>query len=132
MLISHRNAQVQFLAEELRYYRLKSYLFKAEPELYFYLAIYCADKSKYTFPHFIAQTKDERGEHIAVHMVGILKHASVSQIGLFTMMDNRCNGYNHIAKVSHGVVNYIYSCEYLLSTWFLHLDHGSRENTKIT
>lgn len=128
LLLAQRDAHVTFVAEERRYYRMKTEMAKGDPGDYLSLAIDGADQKNYTLPHFSTHTKDERGHGLAVHLVGVLIHASISQLRLFTMTDEHATGSNHIVEAIHRVVDEISKCGRLPRTLFLQLDNCTREN----
>lgn len=69
------------------------------------LAFYGADKTKFPMPHFITNIKDERGHGLTVHLIGLLVHATASQLRLFIMTYDHATGANHIIEAIHRLVD---------------------------
>lgn len=95
----------RFIERERLEYRNKCEEASLNPEKYISLVIDGADQSKFSLPHFMTPTKEERGHGLAVHLIGVLRHLPVNKLHLFTMTDNHKTGANHIIESLHRVIN---------------------------
>lgn len=120
---------LDFIARERREYRRKCELAILYPTSYLSLVVDGADQTKFSLPHFTTSVKDQRGHGLAVHLIGLLRHAALNRLRLFTMTDEHASGANHIVESIHRLINEIEEAEERLPPHlFLQLDNCWREN----
>lgn len=98
---------------------------KAETTEYLSLDIVGADEKNYKLPHLTTKAKYEPGRGLVAHLVGVLMHALVPQLWLFTTTDNHTTGSNHTVEFIHRVINYVAKSGQQ-RTLFLQLDNCTR------
>ena len=76
-----------FIKEERRGYAERANLARDSPGTYVSLIVDGADQKGYGLPHFVFNTKDDRGHKLRVKCIGVLEHGQERKLSLFTMTE---------------------------------------------
>lgn len=98
-----KNAHIDFVGR--RENRKKTKLSKDQHEEYISLVIHGSDQTKFSLPKFVTQTNDKCCHGLRIHLIGVLEHAHVRHLRLFTMTEYHENGSSHIVEAIHKVLN---------------------------
>lgn len=90
------------------------------------LVIKRADQTKSTVPRFATPSMDQRWHGLQIHIIGVLDHALVCHLRLFTMTKNHSTCAIHVVKAVHRVINGKAPVGKLPCKHFLHVDNCSR------
>lgn len=74
---------------------------------YISLVVDGADQSKFALPWVTTRVKDQRGDGLSVHLIGLLHHQQVNRLRLFTITDENATWVNHITASIYRQLNEI-------------------------
>lgn len=87
-----------------------------------------ADQMKFELCDLRTHTKAELGHEISVHFVGVMIHAVVSNLRLFTMTDEHATVANHMIEATYCFIISEGMFGSLLRTFLHYVHKGSRGN----
>lgn len=79
-LLSQRDVHITVFVEKSRTCSVKTEMDKSEAASYLSLHFDGSEQNKFSLPQLITHSKDERCHPLTVHLIGVLKHATVSLI----------------------------------------------------
>lgn len=104
-LLNQKRDHNSFVRKERREYFSKMERSILSPKEYISVIVDGADQSAFSLPHFTTKTKDQRGQGLKVHLIGLLQHSFTNNLCLYAMTENHETGSNHIIEVVHRFLN---------------------------
>ena len=95
MLQEHLN----MVKEERRQYSHRKERTRKQPTKYMSIVVDGADQKAFGLPHFLENSKSDRGHKLKVKCFGCLQHASTNKLCLYIMTDDLLTGANRFIEV---------------------------------
>lgn len=127
-LRSRKLIHVRMVQAERREYQKKSDRACLYPSQFCSLIVDGADQSAFGLPHFLNNTKTTTGHSMKVRLVGVLEHAAVKILSLYTMTEEFETGANHIIEAIHRTLMNKSLKVRLPDIIYLQVDNCTREN----
>lgn len=123
------SAHLKVMAEERRSYTMRMDRTIKYPRRNCSIVVDGADQKSYGLPHFIFDTKSDKGHKMKVKCIGVLEHLKEKSLTLFTMTEEFESGANHVLEFVHRVLN----CKKALlgkrpQIIYVQVDNCTREN----
>ncbi len=123
-----RRLHLEFIKRERLEYKKKRDEAIIEPDSYLSIIVDGADQSAFGLPHFTTSTKAQKGHSLKVKLIGLLEHAQVNKLHLFTLTGEYETGANHIIEVIHRFLMVRSKEGHFPPKMFIQLDNCMREN----
>ncbi len=127
-ILSRKRLHMDHVSQERLEYRRKRNNAIRDPSKYCSLIVDGADQSAYGLPHFVTTTKDVHGQAMKVRLIGVLEHASLNTLRLYSMTEEHKTGANHIVESIHRTLNDIAMVATLPPCLYIQADNCFREN----
>lgn len=127
-LREQHKAHIQMMTEERRGYSSRQESAIQNPAKYCSIIVDGADQKSFGLPHFVFNTKSDKGHKIKVKCIGVLEHKKEKNLTLFTITEEFESGANHVIEAIHRVLNRKKNSGKLPPVLFIQADNCTRQN----
>lgn len=100
-LRQRKKLHMEMVHAERREYQKKCDSASLYPQRYCSLIVDGADRSSFGLPHFLHNTKATTRHSLKGKVMGVLQHAAVKNLSLYTMTEEFETGANHVIEAVH-------------------------------